>query len=142
MPQNYRQGYSVRLPLAKGSNFGYVTNTTLKQLAAQNLKCLVLTSPGERLMYPKFGVGLRKFLFYQFKPTTFKRIETRIRSQAAQYLPYVQITNVSFSPGANNLQGSIDESTRMQLDNNVLSVKITYIVALGSGSPASLTIDL
>jgi len=56
-------GISVKLPLSRDPESGYKLNKTLKQVARQNLKMLVLTAPGERIMIPEFGVGLRNYLF-------------------------------------------------------------------------------
>ena len=54
-------GLSVALPLSVSDVFGpYDLNTTFQDLAQQNLKMLILTIPGERIMYPDFGVGLPK----------------------------------------------------------------------------------
>ena len=59
-------GISPKLPLATGFKNGvYELNTDVLQAMEQNLKNLVLTSPGERVMDPLFGVGLKNFLFEQ-----------------------------------------------------------------------------
>jgi len=46
-----------------------------------------------------FGVGLRRFLFQQDLGGSqeIAGLNGRIRSQVKTYLPYVQITNISFS---------------------------------------------
>lgn len=55
----FTQTISPRLPLASDTRFGYTMLVTMKQAIAQNLKCLMLTAPGERIMDPEFGVGLK-----------------------------------------------------------------------------------
>ena len=50
-------------PLNIDSKFGYEMLVTIKQTTKQNLKCLLLTAPKERMMDPEFGVGLKKYLF-------------------------------------------------------------------------------
>ena len=58
------QGISPKLPLTIDSRDGkYALNKTVRQAIAQNLKNLVLTAPGERIMNSDFGVGIRNYLF-------------------------------------------------------------------------------
>ena len=59
------QGYSPKLPLAYDStqDGNYALNKTLIDTIRQNLKMLLLTNPGERIMMPNFGVGIRTYLF-------------------------------------------------------------------------------
>ena len=57
-------GISPRLPLMLDSVDGpYGLITTYKELATQKLKMLLLTNPGERIMNPDFGVGLKSYFF-------------------------------------------------------------------------------
>jgi hypothetical protein len=60
------QGLSVALPLRIDARDGaYGLNKNLLQVAEQNLKMVILTAPGERIMFPEFGVGVRNYLFEQ-----------------------------------------------------------------------------
>ena len=96
-------GISVKVPFLRSGMDGHAMNKSYKQVAIQNLKMLVLTSPGERIMDPLFGVGLRDFLFEQDSPIAHGNIAARIRSQVAKYLPYIFIHEVEFdSQGAGN----------------------------------------
>ena len=55
------QGISPQLPLVYSHTDGpYQLNKTLKDVVRQNLKMLILTAPGERIMVPEFGVGLHR----------------------------------------------------------------------------------
>ena len=91
-------GLSVMLPLNTSEVFGtYNLNTTFNQLALQNLKMLILTSPGERIMDPEFGVGLRNYLFEFNGQATYSAIASRIVSQVKIYLPYLGIDDIQFA---------------------------------------------
>ena len=61
------QGYSPKLPLVfdKTEDGPYGLNKTILETIKQNLKMLLLTNPGERIMNSDFGVGVRVFLFQQ-----------------------------------------------------------------------------
>ena len=95
-------GFSPKLPLTLDPSDGYTLNKTIKEVAKQNLKMLVLTNPGERIMNPSFGVGIRKFLFEFNGAETYNRISSAIQQQASIYLPYIRIDNVNYQVPENN----------------------------------------
>ena len=91
-------GLSVALPLEFSEVFGpYVRNMTFNALAKQNLKMLLLTIPGERIMDINFGVGLPRYLFENNGPDTYSAISGKIREQVDIYLPYIAIDDVVFN---------------------------------------------
>lgn len=112
-------GLAPQLPLVFSSVFGpYNLITDHLSLAKQNLKMLVLTSPGERMMDINFGVGLRNYLFEQDETSLYSEINTAIREQVATYLPYIEIQSIDFTVPENN----------RDLFPNTLKVKINFRV--------------
>ncbi|GAH40997.1 unnamed protein product [marine sediment metagenome] len=96
-------GLSPMLPLTVSEVFGaYNLNTNFEDLAKQNLKMLILTIPGERIMDPNFGVGLRRYLFELNDSNTYSNISSRIREQTQRYLSYIQIDDIKFQLPENN----------------------------------------
>ncbi len=96
-------GLAPRLPLVFDNVFGpYGLITDFEGLAKQNLKMLILTAPGERMMHPQFGVGLKKYLFEQNNGSTYSDIESNIRKQAKRYLPFIGIRRIDFTVPENN----------------------------------------
>jgi len=90
-------GFSPVIPLQKNDEDGfYVLTKTLAQNIKQNIKNLMLTSPGERVMISDFGVGLRNFLFKNNSAELQSRINTRIREQVQLFMPFIVINNVEF----------------------------------------------
>ena len=106
------EGISVALPLRVDSVDGaYGLNKNLEDMASQNLKMLILTSPGERIMFPDYGVRIRQYLFDPNNSNTAKQIRGSIEEQARKYLPYIQITNLQvFSPVDSGLSGEAQPS--------------------------------
>ena len=91
-------GITPKLPLLVDSYDGhYKLIKDYKELVKQNFKNLVLTSPGERVMDPEFGVGIRNYLFEQDDLTLRSAIQSRISQQVSRYMPFVQILETSFS---------------------------------------------
>lgn len=90
-------GFSPVIPLQKNDEDGfYVLTKTLAQNVKQNIKNLMLTTPGERVMISDFGVGLRNFLFQNNSAELQSRINTRIREQVELFMPFVVINNIEF----------------------------------------------
>ena len=56
----------VALPITKDSSDGFTMLKSFRKTIKQNFKMLILTSPGERVMEPEFGVGIRRFLFENY----------------------------------------------------------------------------
>mgnify|MGYP001452410381 FL=1 len=105
---------AVKLPITKDSADGFTVIRDFETLIRQNLKMLIMTSPGERIMEPEFGVGIRGFLFENFNNSTFNSIDTAIRKQVRTYMPVVEIIEISFN-------GS-------DPDRNLLGIKLFYSV--------------
>jgi len=104
---------SVALPLQYSQIDGFQMNKDIKSLFRQNLKMLVLTDPGERVMEPDFGVGIRQYLFQNFTESTYSEIDTRIRQQVKKYIPAIRIGRIKFSsadPDSSRLQFAISFS--------------------------------
>jgi len=108
-----------KLPLMRDEVFGnFSLITEYRDEIQQNLKNLLLTAPGERMMNPDFGVGLRHFLFEPRKHSI-TGIRQRLESQVRKYMPFLRNLKVLFDHGAD--QEFIDGS-------NILSVTIVYDV--------------
>ena len=86
--------FGVKVPIMFDSGDGFTMLKTVKQTVKQNFKMLILTNPGERVMYPDYGVGLKQFLFENFASVTEDEVRARIQSQAKIYLPLIRIQNI------------------------------------------------
>ena len=91
-------GLSPKLPLSTDNVDGYTLIKSYNELVTQNLKNLILTAPGERIMDPTFGVGIRNYLFEQNTPETHQLIAMRIENQVSKYMPFLEIKAVFLSP--------------------------------------------
>ena len=100
--------------LERSTEDGFALVKSLKQNIKQNLKMLLLTSPGERPMSPRFGVGMRRYLFEMQSDEVFAAIDSKIREQVSIYLPYVKIQRVQFD--------------KSNIDKNQIKLKLVYSV--------------
>jgi|TARA_R100000008_G_C3587681_1_gene173874 phage baseplate assembly protein W len=125
-------GYSLKLPLLHDSVDGYYKlNKTLSEVVRQNIKMIVLTTPGERMMNPDFGVGARNYLF-ETKAESFHNFKTKLFEQVKKYLPSVRLVDVSSFEIEDN--SHIDSSQK-------LGIRISYVIP-DVGLDDSLTINV
>jgi len=92
-------GLSVKLPIQIDSNDGYSLNKNFVALIRQNFRMLLLTVPGERIMNPDFGVGLKRYLFEQDTDSLKAEISGRINSQVSKYMDYIDVLNINIDTG-------------------------------------------
>ena len=116
-------GISPKLPLYIDPVDGIALNKTFKQMTRQNLKMIILTSPGERIMHPKFGVGLRRYLFMNNTQSTLSDINRKIEEQVRTYLPSVRIRSIKFlSENGEEIRSSFEGSS----SSNYVKLVIDY----------------
>jgi len=125
-------GISPKLPLEHSKEDGfYEMHKETREAIKQDFKMLVLTSPGERVMDPQFGVGIRRYLFEQLTTSTYEAIRSRIISQASTYMSYLKISGMDFSDSGNQ-----------KTSQNTLYIKIFYdIPSLSDADFLELTIS-
>jgi hypothetical protein len=100
---NKMYGISVALPLEYDSIDGpYRLNKNLKDVVKQNLKNLILTSPGERIMIPDFGAGIRDLFFEPSTTNTFSEARSKISSQIAKYMSFVDVVDFTIITSADD----------------------------------------
>jgi phage baseplate assembly protein W len=117
-------GISPALPLTVDEIDGpYRLTKTIAAAMQQNFKHLILTNPGERIMDPEFGVGIRRYLFELAESDVRDMIKNRIRKQVSKYLPMIRVYDISFG------EGSSDPADAMTIEEgNTLYVKIRYSI--------------
>ena len=89
-------GIGPKLPVTILKTTGFQTTQTIRENTQQNIKNILLTAPGERVMDPNFGVGVRNFLFENF--TEKSRLLSRIENQINKYMPFVEIKHLDVRP--------------------------------------------
>jgi len=115
---------SPKFPLFFSSDGGYESNKTIKEVVKQNFKNLVLTSPGERIMIPDFGVGIRNYLFEQNDTQTSKAILERINQQINKYMPFIEIQDFSPLFDENSIVISIQYFIIPISDTDIFSIRL------------------
>jgi len=97
------------------SNGIFAVNYTTLTQAKDNLKNLILTKKGERLMNPNFGCDIWGLLFEQINEETIStKIESSILDAVGTWLPYLNIEQIIF------------DYNEADIDTNKISVDIKF----------------
>ena len=108
--------FGPRWPLKRGNTDTYEVYNDLKSQINFYLKNLLMTSPGENISDPNYGVGIRRFLFEPNLPETRQRLLDILYEQIRVYLPYLSIKEIDVS------------ATNEEIDSNTLRVSIAYSI--------------
>ena len=105
----------IEFPLGYSpEGFFYKTKTVLQQSKA-NLRNLLLTTPGERIMQPEFGSQLKFIVFEQGQDIP-NRVEETIRTATDNFLPYINIINVFTTQERNQVNIQVEFSVTLNPD--------------------------
>jgi len=109
---NYAVG--ITLPIQRG-NDGYFAQSfrTFDQVRS-NLKNLLLTKKGERILQPEFGSGLHDLLFNPATEKFEEDLETTINESVAKWLPYIIVEDINV------------DISKEQTDNNQAKVSLKF----------------
>ena len=104
----------ITLPIQRG-NDGYFAQSfrTFDQVRS-NLKNLLLTKKGERILQPEFGSGLHDLLFQPATEKFEEDLETTINEAVAKWLPYIIVEDINV------------DISKEQTDNNQAKVSLKF----------------
>lgn len=101
----------VTLPLRKGNNGYFEVSYTTKEQIKSNIKSLLLTQKGERVMQPTFGSDLRKCLFEPITQNLDSLIEDSITEAIDTWMPYVTVESIIY-----DVNNSLKDMNRIDLE--------------------------
>ena len=121
--------YGITLPLKRGNTGFFEQAFTSFEQAKSNLKNLLLTRKGERIMQPNFGTGLHSLLFEQADDNLEIQIEKTITDNVNYWLPYITIKNIDIEM-TNELkdQNKVNMSLQFTVGNQIDLQEITFTV--------------
>lgn len=92
-----RLGQGLGQPLAPDEN-GRLPFVSGPEKVRQAIFTLLDTDPGERVMRPDFGCGLRRYLMAPNNPATRAAIEREISNTLARWEPRVKVVSIAVTP--------------------------------------------
>ena len=112
-----------------GDGYFKTTKTTVESVK-NNIRLLLKTERGERLMQPNLGLGLRRFLFEQINQDTNILIENEIVDTFERWLPFVDLKELDVNTSPTNT------------DRNQIEIKITFSIRRAPGTLESVGVVL
>jgi phage baseplate assembly protein W len=97
----------------------------------QSVRIILGTEPGERVMRPDFGAGLRGLVFEPINTTTMALVQFRVRNALIQWEPRIDsvTVNVSAEPPIGKLK--IDISYRIRTTNTFYNLVYPFYIREG-----------
>jgi phage baseplate assembly protein W len=104
LSENDYKVLGIGINRSSDSNGIFAVNFTTLTQAKDNLKNLILTKKGERLMQPEFGCDVWKVLFEPLDGILVEtNIETSIVEAVSIWLPYLNIDTIVFDYDENDI---------------------------------------
>jgi phage baseplate assembly protein W len=109
-PQNNYYGFN---PPFIGGPSGVLSRQENDRLIKNDILQLLLTVPGERVMLPRFGTGLRATIFEQLDVATIELLRIDIATALSFYEPRISVQEIILQP---------------DYDRHGLVVRIVYVL--------------
>ena len=124
----------IDLPFHKGdgSDGMFAATTTTLAAVKNNVKNLLLTELGERVMQPNLGIKLKRFLFDPYTEEVANQIKASISATFSFWLPFVDIINIEVGMN-DSLEGN---------DYHTLNVFVQFALTKDPSSVESVQVTI
>lgn len=90
-----------------------------------DLLILLLTNPGERVMMPEFGTGLRDLIFEPNDPTLSLRAREMIIKSISTFEPRITVESIDITNSAD--EASLNPADTKENNDSILMIKIRFV---------------
>jgi phage baseplate assembly protein W len=94
LPEKDRVAIGITLPIQRGNGGYFAQSYQTSEQVKSNIKNLILTRKGERLMHPNFGTDLYNTLFNQNTDDLESEIERSIDRAIQEWMPYISVDEI------------------------------------------------
>ncbi len=131
LTQNDYKVLGIGINKKSDSNGIFAVNYTTISQARENLKNLILTKKGERVMQPEFGCDIWELLFEPISEDVIStQIENSILSAVEIWLPYINIDKIIFDYDENDI------------DSNKINVEVKFSLKSNATITESININI
>ena len=116
---------------SNGADGWFASTSTTIEAVKTNIRLLLTTEKGERLMQPSLGLGFRRFLFEQFNEDTEFELSNEILDTMQMWLPFVEVRDLTVSMGDGGSAG-----------RNTLSVNIMFNITRDPNTLESVQVEI
>lgn len=121
----------IKLPIVGVDGRLFDLSYSTEDQAISNLKNLILTRQGERLMQPLFGTKLQDSLFEQNDDILKASIKSSIEQAVEFWLPYISINSLEVNPviavGSNKEEHGVQISLQVSVNDQESNIPITFL---------------
>ena len=119
-------GLDLPIRKSEGKEGYFASTSTTIEAVKNNIRNLLNTHQGERLMQPNLGINLRKYLFQQVTDEFIVQIQDDILDVLEMWLPFVDVRDIIVKVGNNVSELLIEVVFNITQDPNTLnSVQIS-----------------
>ena len=93
-----RKIYGFDYPMGDNQSKGFFSKVSGKKLIFNNLRQLLNTDRGDKVMIPVYGVSLKRFPFEPLDEITIGGIRREILTTISKYEPRVEIVSLNVNP--------------------------------------------
>ena len=128
-----KQFIGLSLPFVKSDGIeGWFKSTeTTLDAVKQNLKLLMMTEKGERLMQPNVGLNLRSYLFQQIDKNTIDSVKADLTASFERLLPFIMIKNIQ-----------IDVTQLDSIGKNTMNIRVDFSLSRDPNTLSSVIVDI
>ncbi len=109
---------NMKFPMKMGPKGSFDTNDETLDAVESDLRMLLITNYGDRVIHYDYGTNLRPLVFEFVGDALAQAVKDRILSSVETWMPFVKIVNISVT----------DSTTNTQLNTNEIHVKIEFTV--------------
>lgn len=95
------KSYGFKFPFSNIEDGNFLARSTDLDLIKNNIRQLLLTSRGERVMLPNFGTNLKNYLMEPLDQSTLSQIRREILESFAKYARGVNVLKIQVFPETN-----------------------------------------
>tara|TARA_A100001515_G_scaffold135820_1_gene127019 strand:+ start:185 stop:676 length:492 start_codon:yes stop_codon:yes gene_type:complete len=128
---NVKVGIDLPIRRDDGEQGWFASSSTTIEAVKNNIRNLLQTNQGERLMQPRLGINLRQILFEQINEDNLLSIQNSILDVFKFWLPFVEVRNIELL--------TIDDDTTIH--TNEIRVKILFNLTQDPNTLDSVTVD-
>lgn len=112
---------------------GSVARAAYEEDVRQAIRIILGSNPGERVMRPDFGAGLRSFVFEPVNTTTLALVKTRVEEALVDWEPRIDVEQVKVRPdGVERNRILIEVSYRVRTTNALHNLVYPFYLQEGT----------
>jgi phage baseplate assembly protein W len=111
---------------------GQIATAACEEDVRQAILIVLGTNPGERVMRPDFGAGLRAFVFEPMTPTTLEALRQRVQEALVDWEPRIDVEKVTITAVPADGKVLIDVAYRVRATNSHHNLVYPFYLEEGS----------